>query len=99
MRWQVMLEHSGEEIAVDKNRLNADALVVEQVVVVVVVVVVVMVMVMVMVMATAMVMVMVMVMVMQWIRRGVPCVWLSSTKPRSCGRRRRRQRRLQARLQ
>ncbi len=27
-----MLEHSGEEIAVDKNRLNADALVVEQVV-------------------------------------------------------------------
>jgi hypothetical protein len=95
MRWQVMLEHSGEEIAVDKNRLNADALVVEQVVVVVVVVVVVMVMVMVM----AIAMVMVMVMVMQWIRRGVPCVWLSSTKPRSCGRRRRRQRRLQARLQ
>ena len=90
-----MLEHSGEEIAVDKNRLNADALVVEQVVVVVVVVVVVMVMVMVM----AIAMVMVMVMVMQWIRRGVPCVWLSSTKPRSCGRRRRRQRRLQARLQ
>jgi hypothetical protein len=29
---QVLLEHSGEEIAVDKNRLDASALVVEQVV-------------------------------------------------------------------
>ena len=94
-----MLEHSGEEIAVDKNRLNADALVVEQVVVVVVVVVVVMMMVMAMVMVMVVVMVMARAMVMQWIRRGVPCVWLSSTKPRSCGRRRRRRRRPQARLQ
>ena len=95
MRWQVMLEHSGEEIAVDKNRLNADALVVEQVVVVVVV----MMMVMAMVMVMVVVMVMAIAMVMQWIRRGVPCVWLSSTKPRSCGRRRRRRRRPQAPLQ
>jgi hypothetical protein len=73
--WQVLLEHNGEEIAVDKNRLNADALVVEQVVTVAVV--------MVMVMFTAIVTVTLM--MMHFGRRGAPCAWLSLIKRKSNG--------------